>query len=150
MLIHLSMAGFLGPVVRVDRGAKIRLRMSLSAMKELSVFWPVSTWIFQLSAKIKERSGRAHRRPSQTAISSPALEKSTEQTLPTPRVPTDDIFGNWAEIEEFTSNFTSTDGMNFDFSHMFEMGDDGIITFNGETPGTPARDTLFNSGFVGS
>jgi len=142
------MAGFLDPVVRIDRGAKIRLRMSLAAMKELSAFWPVSTWIFQLSAKIKERSGRTHR-PSQTATSSPTLEKTTEQTLATPRVPTDDIFGNWAEIEEFTSNFASTDGMNFDFSHMFEMGDDGIITFNGETPGTPARDTIFN-GFVGS
>ena len=47
MSIHLSMAGFLEPVHKVDRIAKHRLRVSMMAMKELSGYWPVCTWIFQ-------------------------------------------------------------------------------------------------------
>src|SRR5271154_3854802 len=107
MAVHLSMAGLLEPMGRVDKIAKHRLRVSMMAMKELSAFWPVCTWIFQLFAKIiKERSSNADRQT--LGISSPAVPGAIDQ-LNDPNLPSlhaafvDDNLGNWAEIEEFTS-----------------------------------------------
>jgi hypothetical protein len=147
MSIHLSMAGFLDPVSRVDRIAKHRLRVSMMAMKELSAFWPVCTWIFQLFAKIiKERSNNADQR--NLGISSPAVPGVIEQ-LNDPNLPglhaafVDDNFGNWAEIEEFTSTLGMSDGFDFDFSHIFDVGSEAPVGFQVDAPETPVRDNLY-------
>jgi hypothetical protein len=153
MSIHLSMAGFLDPVSRVDRIAKHRLRVSMMAMKELSAFWPVCTWIFQLFAKIiKERTSSADQQA--LGISSPAVSGTVE--LNDPNIPSfhtafaDDNFGNWAEIEEFTSTLGMSDGLDFDFSHIFDVGSDAPVGFSVDAPGTPSRDNLYPRFLPGS
>ncbi len=137
MSIHLSMAGFLEPVQKIDRIAKHRLRVSMMAMKELSSYWPVCTWIFQLFAKIiKERSA-----PQQP----PTAPIAQEPLMQIPNV--DENFGNWAEIEEFTNTLGITDGFDFDFSHIFDVGGDALGSFG--VPGTPSRDNSFPT-FLGA
>src|SRR5271155_2823747 len=100
MSIHLSMAGFLEPLRRVDRIAKHRLRVSMMGMKELSAYWPVCTWIFQLFAKIiKERSAPRNQQ-KQSATASPAIGANMEQqpTLALSGFQPEDNFDNWAEL----------------------------------------------------
>jgi hypothetical protein len=128
MLIHLSGAGFLEPSNRTDRIAKNRLRVSMLAMKEMSAYWPVCTWIFQLFAKIiKERSGRGTvtttvQTPTGQAAEFAAAEPTTENT------PLDEFSGNWAEIEAFTSSLMEGfQGLDFDFSQYFDVGTNSII-----------------------
>jgi hypothetical protein len=124
MSIHLAMAGFLDPIGRVDKIAKHRLRVSMTAMKELSAYWPVCTWIFQLFTKIiKERrvTGDNAKSPDQT---------SKEPTPNAPPFGVDDTFGNWAEIEEFSSTLGMMDGFEFDFSNIFDVGFDGVSGSN--------------------
>lgn len=149
------MAGFLDPVSRVDRIAKHRLRVSMMAMKELSAFWPVCTWIFQLFAKIiKERTSSADQQS--LGISSPAVPGQVDQQLNDPNLPSfhnafaDDNFGNWAEIEEFTSTLGMGDGLDFDFSHIFDVGSDAPVGFAVDAPGTPSRDNLYPRFLAGS
>jgi hypothetical protein len=128
MLIHLSGAGFLEPSNRADRIAKNRLRVSMLAMKEMSAYWPVCTWIFQLFAKIiKERSGRgAVTTTVQTPVGRAAGFAAAEPTTET--IALDKSSGNWAEIEAFTSNLMEGfQGLDFDFSQYFDVVTNPII-----------------------
>ena len=148
MSIHLSMAGFLDPISKVDRIAKHRLRVSMTAMKELSAYWPVCTWIFQLFTKIiKERSGHANQQNNEIASSStrPCPSEPSGVSAPNSVKSYDDTFGNWAEIEEFSSALGMTEGMDFDFSHMFDSGFESLMGLNIDTPAVGTRDSSFPS-----
>lgn len=145
MSIHLSMAGFLDPIAKVDRIAKHRLRVSMTAMKELSAYWPVCSWVFQLFTKIiKERSGSQG--PAQTQISTsstrPSISEPSCVSAPDSIRSSEEGLGNWAEIEEFSSTLGMTDGMNFDFSHMFDLGFEGVMGLNMETPTIGTRESF--------
>ena len=148
MATHLSMAGLLEPMGRVDKIAKHRLRVSMMAMKELSAYWPVCTWIFHLFAKIlKQRSGQV-KKSHANLNASPNVEQTNEPQGEfdlTGLLP-DDTFSYWAEIEEFTSTLGPIDG--FDFSSVFDIGPEGLTSFNGEGD-TPGQSNLF-SHFLGS
>lgn len=73
------------------------------------------------------------------------LPIAQEQLVPVPHV--DENFGNWAEIEEFTSTLGMTDGLDFDFSHIFEVGGDALGTFG--VPGMPTSNDSFPT-FLGA
>jgi len=148
MATHLSMAGLLEPMGRVDKIAKHRLRVSMMAMKELSAYWPVCTWIFHLFAKIlKQRSGQV-KKPRHGSNDSPNVEQPNEVQgeFEMTELPQDDTFSYWAEIEEFTSTLAPIDG--FDFSSVFDIGPEGLTSFNDEG-NTPGQSNLF-SHFLGS
>lgn len=140
MSVHLSMAGFLESTGRVDRIAKHRLRVSMMAMKELSGFWPVCNWIFQLFTKIIKESNKGNQSREATANSSSvgtpgkhggqALGQQAEDNYAS------GTFGSWAEIEEFTSAWGIADGFEFDFSHSFDGVSDGLVNFNADSSGT--------------
>jgi hypothetical protein len=148
MAVHLSMAGLLEPMGRVDKIAKHRLRVSMMAMKELSAYWPVCTWIFHLFAKIlKQKSGQV-KKPLPDSNASPNVERTNErlEDFDMSGLQPDDSFSYWAEIEEFTSSLAPLDG--FDFSSVFDIGPEGLTSFNGEGD-TPGQANLF-SHFLGS
>jgi hypothetical protein len=132
------MAGFLESTGPIDKIAKHRLRVSMMAMKELSGFWPVCNWIFQLFTKIiKESSKGTQLRDPPTNIN-PESPTGGGESLGVQ--PEDNCgknpFGTWAEIEEFTSTWGGTDGFEFDFSHTFDGVSDGLVNFGAHTPGT--------------
>jgi hypothetical protein len=132
------MAGFLESTSQIDKIAKHRLRVSMMAMKELSAFWPVCNWIFQLFTKIiKESSKGTQRRVSPTNINPESATDGGENL----GLQVEDNYGNnpigtWAEIEEFTSAWGVEDGFEFDFSHTFAGVPDGLVNFGADTPGT--------------
>ena len=145
MSVHLLMAGFLDPNAPVVKMAKNRLRTSMTAMKELSAYWPVCSWIFQLFTKIiKERSRGGNREEQgRTPIS---MQSGTEQPGQVYAyqggADQGGATGNWADIEEFTASLGDTDGMDFDFSHLLDGGVD-VGFLNNDTSLTPIRDSIF-------
>jgi len=144
MSIHLSMAGFLDPVSKVDKIAKHRLRVSMTAMKELSAYWPVCTWIFQLFTKIiKERSGHTQRDDRTTASVRPSISEPSSVSALNSVKSADEGFENWAEIEEFSSALGGAEGLEFDFSHMFGTGFENVMGLNMDAPSIDARDGSF-------
>jgi hypothetical protein len=144
MSIHLSMAGFLDPVSKVDRIAKHRLRVSMTAMKELSAYWPVCTWIFQLFTKIiKERSNLANQQNDMAASSTRPFSEPSVVSDPSSARSFDDGYGNWAEIEEFSSTLGGTEGVDFNFSHIFDTGFEGFMGLTMDTPTIGGRENSF-------
>jgi hypothetical protein len=113
---------------------------------------PIGQSVHGFSISLPKSSNRnldkSGKKPLPDSNASPNVERSNEplEDFDMSGLQPDDSFSYWAEIEEFTSSLAPLDG--FDFSSVFDIGPEGLTSFNGEGD-TPGQANLF-SHFLGS
>lgn len=133
MSVHIVMAGSSERGLAAQRIAKCRLRLSMIAMKELSSYWPVCSWVFQLFAKIiRDRHYAATGTTVPAAVSRSPHDNTTMEATdygsshPNNAPPIRTVFDRTIDVADLFSQFLSDVPNRSDFSQFFDIDMGGI------------------------